>query len=62
MAASYQFDHVVAFAPERADEVLRAIPAQPGVFALRGPRAEDAPYLTQTTDLRRRMRRLLDPP
>src|SRR3984885_10645407 len=62
VAASFQFDHAVAFAPERADEILRSIPAQPGVFALRGPRAEDAPYLTQTTDLRRRMRRLLDPP
>src|SRR6201991_1691917 len=62
VAASFHFDRVVDFAPERADEVLRSIPAQPGVFALRGPRAEDAPYLTQTADLRRRMRRLLDPP
>src|SRR5271156_6051137 len=62
VATSFHFDHVVAFAPELADEILRSIPAQPGVFALRGPRAEDAPYLTQTTDLRRRMRRLLDPP
>jgi excinuclease ABC subunit C len=50
------------FAPERADDILRSIPAQPGVFALRGARAEDAPYLTQTTDLRRRMRRILAPP
>ena len=62
MATTFHFDHVIAFAPEQADEILRSIPAQPGVFALRGPRAEDAPYLTQTTDLRRRMRRLLDPP
>jgi hypothetical protein len=62
VATSFHFEHVVAFAPEQADEILRSIPAQPGVFALRGPRAEDAPYLTQTTDLRRRMRRLLDPP
>jgi excinuclease ABC subunit C len=62
VAAPFHFEHSVDFAPERADEILRSIPAQPGVFALRGPRAEDAPYLTQTTDLRRRMRRLLDPP
>jgi excinuclease ABC subunit C len=62
VAASFHFDHVLDFSPERADEILRIVPAQPGVFALRGPRAEDAPYLTQTTDLRRRMRRLLDPP
>jgi len=62
VAASFHFDQAVAFSPEQADEVLRAMPAQPGVFALRGPRSDDAPYLTQTTDLRRRMRRLLDPP
>jgi hypothetical protein len=62
VATSFHFDHVVEFAPAQADEILRAIPAQPGVFALCGARKEDAPYLTQTTELRRRMRRLLDPP
>jgi len=62
VATHFHFDHVLDFVPERADEILRSVPAQPGVFALRGPRDEDAPYLTQTTDLRRRMRRLLDPP
>jgi excinuclease ABC subunit C len=62
VATSFHFDHVVDFAPAQADEILRAIPAQPGVFALRGARDGDAPYLTQTADLRRRMRRLLDPP
>ncbi len=62
MTADFHFAHVVDFDPGHADEILRAIPAQPGVFALRSSRAEDAPYLTQTTDLRRRMRRLLDPP
>jgi excinuclease ABC subunit C len=60
--ATFHFDQALDFTPQQADEILRSIPAQPGVFALRGPRAEDAPYLTQTTDLRRRMRRLLDPP
>jgi excinuclease ABC subunit C len=34
----------------------------PGVFALRGAKESDEPYLTRTADLRRRMRRLLDPP
>jgi excinuclease ABC subunit C len=62
VATSFHFDHIVAFAPEQANEILLAVPAQPGVFALCGARKEDAPYLTQTTDLRRRMRRLLDPP
>jgi excinuclease ABC subunit C len=62
VAASFQFDHVVEFAPARAEEILRTVPALPGVFALCGARKEDEPYLTQTADLRRRMRRLLDPP
>jgi excinuclease ABC subunit C len=62
VATSFHFDHIVPFAPEQANEILLAVPAQPGVFALCGARKEDSPYLTQTTDLRRRMRRLLDPP
>jgi hypothetical protein len=62
VATIFHFDHIVEFAPAQADKILRAIPAQPGVFALCGARKEDAPYLTQTADLRRRMRRLLDPP
>lgn len=62
MATSFYFDHVLHFNPDEADAILRTIPAQPGIFALRGVRETDAPYLTQTADLRRRMRRLLDPP
>lgn len=62
MTASFHFDYLADLTPESAREVLRAIPAQPGVFALRGPRVEDQPYLTRTADLRRRMKRLLDPP
>ena len=52
----------VEFAAGRAEEILRAVPAAPGVFALRGVKDTDEPYLTRTADLRRRMRRLLDPP
>jgi excinuclease UvrABC nuclease subunit len=59
---NFHFDHVVDFAPERADEILRAVPTLPGVFALYGVREGDEPYLTRTADLRRRMRRLLAPP
>lgn len=62
MATSFHFDHVVDFAAERADEILLSVPALPGVFALCGAREGDEPYLTRTADLRRRMRRLLDPP
>jgi len=50
------------FEAERAAEILREVPALPGVFALRGEVPKAEPYLTRTTDLRRRMTRLLAPP
>src|SRR5437879_1051454 len=53
---------MVPFEAEQAQEILRGVPAAPGVFALCGARKGDEPYLTRTADLRRRMRRLLDPP
>lgn len=62
MAAGFQFDHIVGFVPDEAEAILRSVPALPGVFALCGARAEDEPYLTRTADLRRRTRRLLNPP
>jgi excinuclease ABC subunit C len=62
VATSFHFEHVLNFTKGQADEILRTIPSLPGVFALCGARKEDAPYLTHTADLRRRMRRLLDPP
>ncbi len=34
----------------------------PGVFALYGEQSGSEPYLTRAADLRRRMKRLLDPP
>ena len=42
--------------------MLRGVPAGPGVFALRGERESDEPYVTRAADLRRRMTRLLAPP
>ncbi len=62
MAADFHFDVTVEFEAARAEEILRGVPAAPGVFALRGAREGDEPYLTRTADMRRRMRRLLDPP
>ncbi len=62
MAAQFNFEVVVGFEKERADETLRSVPVAPGVFALRGFKESDDPYLARTADLRRRMRRLLDPP
>jgi len=59
---SFHFEQGVAFEPGRAQEILRGVPEGPGVFALRGARAEDEPYLTRTANLRRRMARLLSPP
>jgi len=62
VATTFTFDHTIDFSPENADTILRTIPALPGVFALRGPRPTDEPYLTRAAGLRRRMRRLLNPP
>lgn len=55
----------MAFEPDRAAEILRSIPALPGVFALRGAQGggavEAQPYLTRAADLRRRIARMLAP-
>ena len=62
MAEPFHFAHRLAFEPENAAAILRTVPARAGVFALRGERESDQPYLTRAADLRRRMRRLLAPP
>ena len=66
VANEFHFEHSVEFLPENAADVLRGIPALPGVFALRGAsvegQAEAQPYLTRAADLRRRITRLLAPP
>ncbi|MBW4038279.1 MAG: excinuclease ABC subunit C [Acidobacteria bacterium] len=62
MAAPFSFDHSIEFLPGSSDDLLRTIPAGPGVFALRGADAAAQPYLSRTADLRRRLRRLLAPP
>lgn len=62
MSAAFHFEQHVEFRPDRAEEILRSVPAAPGVFALRGANPGDEPYLTRAADLRRRLRRLLAPP
>ena len=62
MAELFAFAHRVAFLPDEAEAILRNIPARAGVFALRGERETDQPYLMRAADLRRRLRRLLLPP
>jgi excinuclease ABC subunit C len=60
VAADYTFEHHLAFEPDQADQILRQVPAAPGVVSLRGEAGE--PYLTRAADIRRRLRRLLAPP
>jgi excinuclease ABC subunit C len=66
VGAPFQFEQTIAFSPDRAAEILRTIPALPGVFALRAPQiagqTEPEPYLTRAADLRRRITRILAPP
>ena len=62
MAVAFQFGARIDFDPANAAEILRSVPASPGVFALRGADATAEPYLTRAADLRRRMTRLLAPP
>ena len=62
VAAPFSFEHRAEFLPESSDDLLRSIPAAPGVFALRGADPASEPYLTRAADLRRRLRRLLAPP
>jgi hypothetical protein len=62
VAAPFVFAHHLDFLPEHAEDILRSIPAAPGVFALRGADPASEPYLTRAADMRRRLRRILAPP
>ena len=62
MAHGFQFGQRVEFEAAQAAEILRAVPALPGIFALRGEDPAAEPYLTRAADLRRRVTRLLAPP
>ena len=55
----FEFERRVEFTPDRATEILREIPAAPGVVCLRGAEEQSQPYLTRAADVRRRLRRLL---
>jgi hypothetical protein len=58
----FEFERRVEFTPDRASEILREVPAAPGVVCLRGVDELSQPYLTRAADMRRRLRRLLDSP
>ena len=47
------------FAPERDAEIFASVPATPAVFLLRGDEAGSEPYVSKTSNLRRRLIRLL---
>ena len=49
------------FASERDAEVFTAVPAAPAVFLLRGAGEPAEPYVSKTSNLRRRLQRLLGP-
>jgi len=50
------------FVPERDAEFFAAIPAKPAVFLLRGADSSSEPYISKTSNLRRRFERLLGTP
>jgi excinuclease ABC subunit C len=53
--------HRLEFDASRDHEIFATIPAQPAVFVLRGDEQSE-PYVTKTTNLRRRLQRLLSAP
>jgi len=50
------------FIPERDVELFATVPAAPAVFLLRGEDAASEPYISKTSNLRRRLQRLLGTP
>jgi excinuclease ABC subunit C len=50
------------FVPAADAELFAAIPAAPAVFLLKGDDAHSEPYISKTTNLRRRLQRLLGTP
>lgn len=54
--------HSIPFSPEHDAEAFAQLPAAPGVFLLRGHDASAEPYVSKTSNLRRKIQRLLAPP
>jgi len=53
--------HQLEFHPEQDRDLFAAVPAASAVFLLRGSDSESEPYVSKTTNLRRRLMRLLGP-
>jgi len=57
-----ELDHEIVFDPANEDAFFASLPAQSAVCLLRGNQERAEPYLIRTTDLKRRIERLLSPP
>jgi excinuclease ABC subunit C len=56
-----QSNHI-DFDPDRDRELFSVVPADAGVFLLRPKDVDSEPYVSKTSNLRRRLQRLLSPP
>lgn len=54
--------HSIPFSPDHPPEFFAGFAAAPAVFALRGPEHGTEPYISKTSNLRKRLQRLLAPP
>ncbi|MBZ5492720.1 MAG: excinuclease ABC subunit C [Acidobacteriia bacterium] len=54
--------HSISFSANHAADFFAQFPAAPAVFALRGADQDAEPYVSKTTNLRKRLQRLLAPP
>jgi excinuclease ABC subunit C len=52
----------ISFRPEVDTDIFASIPAAPAIFLLRGEDANSQPYVSKTSNLRRRLQRLLSTP
>jgi excinuclease ABC subunit C len=55
-------EHCIPFSTDHAGDFFAQFVAAPAVFALRGAEASAEPYVSKTTNLRKRLQRLLAPP
>ena len=53
--------HRIEFVPDRDSDLFAAVPASAAVFLLRGEDEASEPYVSKTSNLRRRLQRLLGP-
>ncbi len=56
---AFELSHRVEFSPEKDADFFASLPAAPAVFLLRPLDQSGEPYVTKTSNLRRRMQRLL---